>query len=382
MTKNLFVLLCLVGLFTCCSTNKGLLKKHNYAKVINEATFHLSCNANDHRAGFLLQKAYSEALIYYQNEIDSILTSKDPFKWTTTLQLMQQTNDLSDEILYNSAALQLICDPKIYTNELFEVNERAVTELYGAGVYSLSLHTKQKAKEAWYYFTKAAKLHSGYKDVILKIQESKDLATYNVIIDPVPAHIQYSTLSFSTKKFYETMFYMLRQKFPSDGFVIFYTSEDALKEKIENPDLIVTMEISDFEIRSYSTVIKNNSWNVPLKRLEMVDGKYGWKKVENNSSPGPTGSVQPTPEHKQAYTRLEMKGNIALIIDSSVEDLVVYKERIPCNYTEEIYHSYSYTINQSHVSLSPDNQNFFDHFSLSECDQVVDRLTQFFKQYN
>lgn len=109
----------------------------------------------------------------------------------------------------------------------------------------------------------------------------------------------------------------------------------------------------------------------------MVNGKLVWKNIENNSILGPG-----QPEHEHEFTRLEMKGNIALIINALAENKIVYKEKISCNYTDELNHSFSSTITQSHVSISPDNQIFFDHFSLSACDEVVDRLVQFFRPYN
>lgn len=330
--------ICLFIVFNSCSTTQSLLKKHDYAEVINETIFRLSCDAKDKRAGRLLQKVCAEALVYYKNEIDRILTSNAKFKWTETLDVMQKTNDLADEILYNSAASRLICEPKIYTSEIIDVRKKAVAELYNAGTDLFAENNKAKAKEAYFYFVKAGKLDPKYNDVGLKIREAKNRATWKVVIEAVPAHTQNNGLSFSTKTFYQTLFYKLREKFASSGFVYFYTPEEAQKQKIENPDQTIQFEIADFEMESRIT----------------------------------------TNRHSQ----LLMTANSVLKINSLSENKVVFKERIPWNYTEELNYSFKAGINQEKISISPDNQIFFDHFSLSLCDQVILRLCDFFKPYN
>lgn len=368
------LLLCLFIVFNSCSTTHSLLKKHDYAEVINETIFRLSCDAKDKRAGQLLQKAYGEALVYYQNEIDRISTINDPFRWTKTLDAMQTTNDLADEIRYNSAASQLICEPKIYTSEITDVRRKAVAELYNAGTDLFAQNNKAKAKEAYFYFVKAGKLDPKYNDVGLKIREAKNLATWKVIIEPVPAHTQNDGLSFSTKTFYQTLFYKLREKFPYSGFVCFYTPEEAQKQKIENPDQTVQLEIFDFELESKVTTSGGEVIPFPTHVLKLVDGKYVL--VEYVGPPNNRISNQKT------RSQLLMTANSVLKINSLSENKVVYKERIPWNYTEELNYSFKAGINQEKISISPDNQIFFDHFSLSLCDHVVLRLCDFFKPYN
>lgn len=332
------LLLCLFIVFNSCSTTQSLLKKHHYAEVINETIFRLNSDGNDKRAGQLLQKIYAEALVYYQCEIDRISTSNDQFRWTETLDAMQKTNDLADEIRYNSAASRLICEPKIYTSEITNVRQKAVAELFNAGTDLFAQNTKAKAKQAYFYFVQAGKLDPKYNDVGQKIREAKNRATWKVIIEPVPAHTQNNGLSFSTKTFYQTLFYKLREKFAYSGFVCFYTPEEAQKQKFENPDQTVQFEIADFEMESRIT----------------------------------------TNRHSQ----LLMTANSVLKINSLLENKVVFKERIPWNYTEELNYSFKAAINQEKISISPDNQVFFDHFSLSLCDQIVLRLCDFFEPYN
>jgi hypothetical protein len=303
-----------------------LLKKHDYAEVINEATFKLSCSDHNLRAGQILQKAYAEALVYYQAEIDRILTGNDSFKWTKTLDIMQKTNELSNEIIYNSAANQLICDPKIYTSELINVRQKAVNELYEAGINSLNQHSKQKAKEAYFYFTEAGKLNKSYKDVGMKIQEAKELATIKIVVEKVPAYSQGKNLF--SKKFYQTMLYKLQSNFLNDNFVILYSPEEAKRRELEKPDMIVFVAFIDFQNSQASDF-------------------FGSRQVNTN-------------------------GVIEMKVFSTFENKDILYSRIPGQYIWQSLNS----------DKGFDLQGLFDSFSLSMCDQVVDRLSLFFKQYN
>lgn len=348
------------------------MKKHNYAEVINNATYRLSCDADNQRAAQLLQKSYSEALVYYQNEIDRILTSNDQLKWTKTLDIMQKTNDLSDEIRYNSTATQLICEPKIYTSEIADVRQKAVAELYDAGINLLTQNTKEKAKEAYFCFVKAGKLNPKFNDVSLKIDEAKNQATWKVIIEPVLAHTQNNVLGFSTKTLYQILFYKLREIFPYNGFVYFYSPEEAQNQKIGNPDQTILIEIFDFELESKVETYGGEVIPFPPKVLKLVDGKYVWEKY--------VGPPNNRISNQKTRSQLLMKANTLLKITSLPDNKTVFKNIIPWNYTEKLNYSYKSGISQRYISDSPDNQIFFDHFSLSVCDQLVYRLFDFFGQ--
>jgi hypothetical protein len=302
--------------------------------------------------------------------------SNNSLRWTKTLDVMQQINGLAEEILYNSEVSQLICDPKVFRSEIDDAKNRAVAELYDFGTELLAQNTKEKAKEAYSSYSKAGKLNSGYKDVALKIKEAKDRATWKVIIEPVLAHTQNDGLSFSTNTLYSALFIKLREIFPSDGFISFYSPDEAQRQKIENPDQIIQVEILNFETIPQRYLAKNTV-TLPSKKLKIVNGKGVWTNVEPTVISGP-GSQ----EHEHECTRLDMKSSVVINVNSLPENKSIYKYRMTWNYFEELGYSNFSLINQTNVSISPDNQIFFDHFSLSLCDQLVLHLGDFFKKYN
>ena len=294
MTRYL-LLICLFLVFDSCSTAQSLLKKHDYAEVINGTIFRLSFDAKDKRAGRLLQKAYSEALGYYQNELDRILTSNDQLRWTKTLDVMEKINNLSDEIRYNSFASQIICDPKIYTTEITEVRQKAVAELYNAGTRSLQTGTRKSAREAYSCFMKAYQLSPTYKDVATKIQEAKNKAVLNVVVEKVAAYAENKNLI--STRFYETFLNKLQSDFLNDGFINIYSFTEAKQRKIDPVDWSVRISFIDFEIGESSVFDNTTSANIygvaefkifsPIENKDILNtripGQYVWKSYQNNS---------------------------------------------------------------------------------------------------
>jgi hypothetical protein len=138
------------------SNGIGSTKKTDYARVLNQSIYRLNSHPKSQRAKRKVTETYYQAIKFYQQEIDRILMDNEPLKWTKTLDILETVNGLGDEIRFNSMALQLICDPKIYITEIDHAKSKSVAELYQAGEDCLQQHSKEKAKEAYSYFKRAA----------------------------------------------------------------------------------------------------------------------------------------------------------------------------------------------------------------------------------
>lgn len=326
MVKYFILGICFIGIFYSCSPNRKLLKNHDYAAVIRNSIERLNRDSKDSKATKTLTQTYTQAIGYYQNEIDQILTSNDQFKWKRTLDIMFKNNEMSEEILYNSSALRLVCEPKIYSSEIPDVKQKAVAELYEAGISLLKKPSRKNAKEAYDYFKAVAHLESGYKDVGRNIQESKELATIKIVVEQVAAYSQNKNLF--SKRFYQTMLNNLQANFLYDNFVILYTPEEAKRRKIETPDMIVLIAFIDFQVGQ-------------------TENFFGSEQIHTN-------------------------GVIEMKVFSALENKDILNSRFPGQYIWQNYNS----------NKGADLQELFDSFSLSMCDQVVDRLSLFIKQYN
>lgn len=318
MFRYVFLLIGFLVCFNLYSAENGP-EKYDFASVLNKAIFRLNCHPDDRLAIRKIQKTYFEAISYYGQEIDLLQVKDDSLKWNKTLDLMQKTNDLSDEIRYNSAANEIICDPKVYTSEIDDITQKAVAEAYDLGMKSLSFNTKQNQKEAFNYFTTAGKLNPLYKDVGHKILQAKKQATVNVVLDKVPAYSNNKNLF--TEKFYQTVLYKLQTAFLNDQFVHIYSVNEEKSRKIDLTAWEISISFINFDINNTST-------------------------FENTLT---------------AYT----SGVAEIKVFSPTENKEILNTRVPAQYVWQSYRP----------GIRLDLQDLFDSFSLSVAEQIVELLT-------
>ena len=295
MRKSILFILCFSMIFMSYSNGKTFVKKYDYAQIFNQLICRLSVYPDNQKIKKKIQETYSQAIEYYQSEIDRILMSKDSLKWTKTLDVMQQINGLSEEIIYNSAVSELICAPRVYTTEIDDAKQKAVAELYDVGIRSLQTGTRKSAKEAYSCFVKAYQLSPTFKDVSTKIQEAKDKAVLNVIVEKVAAYAENKNLI--STRFYETFLNKLQSDFLNDGFINIYSFAEAKQRKIDPVDWYVRISFIDFEIGESSVFDNTTSVNIyglseikifsPIENKDILSartpGQYVWKSYQSNS---------------------------------------------------------------------------------------------------
>ncbi|WP_299576369.1 hypothetical protein [uncultured Sunxiuqinia sp.] len=244
--KNWGYLIVVLFLLGACSSGKKALDRGNYSEAIEKAVNRLSSDPDNKKAQNVVRNGYPMAMDYYQEEIDHILNGNDPFKWGKTLQVMNRVNHLSNMIRRIPAARKIVSSPKVYTSELSEATNRAAEERYQAGLMSLSRPTREDAKDAYYHFAQADQLVPSYKDVLDKMYLAKDRATIHVILESIAFPLRKYELS--AEFFYEQVINRMKQLYPSSSFVAFYTPDEANRQQLDYPDMVVRMEFYDFFI--------------------------------------------------------------------------------------------------------------------------------------
>ncbi|WP_430973859.1 hypothetical protein [Sunxiuqinia rutila] len=244
--KNWGYLIVVLFLLGACSSGKKALDRGNYSEAIEKAVNRLSSDPDNKKAQSVVRNGYSMAMDYYQEEIDHILSGNDPFKWGKTLQVMNRVNHLSNLIRRIPAARKIVSSPKVYTSELSEATNRAAEERYQAGLMSLSRPTREDAKDAYYHFAQADQLVPSYKDVLDKMYLAKDRATIHVILESIAFPLRKYELS--AEFFYEQVINRMKQLYPRSSFVAFYTPDEADRQQLDYPDMVVRMEFYDFFI--------------------------------------------------------------------------------------------------------------------------------------
>ena len=264
MNKNNLFWIVIATLILSCSTGKKALQKGDYFSAVTKAVERLKSDPDNKKANQVLKEGYPMALNWSQEELDFALTTNGAFKWEAAVNLMLKVNRLSDLIRSTPAARKIIKNPKTYSSELNMAFEKAAEERYNAGLIELEYQTQEAARIAFDHFSRTDQLIPGYKDVFQKLEIAKEIATVKVIVEAITVHTQKYKLS--SEFFYNQVFEFLNNKFPNEGFVNFYSPQQAETFKIEQPDFVVRMEFFDFSV---GNVTRKEKEETVKKRVEI-----------------------------------------------------------------------------------------------------------------
>jgi hypothetical protein len=383
MRKYSFILLSFVMLINACSTGEKALQQGNYYDAIMKATSRLSSDPDNHKATKVVRDGYPMAIAYYQEEIDQTLTGNDPFRWNRTLEIMQTVNRMSDEIRRIPAARQLVPSPKNYTSELTDVRNRAAQEYYDAGMENLSRKTREDAKQAFYHFQNADGLVRGYRDSQQKMNESKDLATLKVVVEQIPVNGKFE---YSAQFFYDNVFQMLNQQFQEKDFVHFFSPEQAEKTNLKYPDMVLQMGFYDFYID------RPQHFEEERELTKQVEEKY-LVKINKDSTVTKSRMVTKRGKIKIVTDQVGSGGLLELKAVDFQSQKIVFTDKIPGQYQwqnkygvfvgdpEVLDNTLSGIVNNK-VLMPPAPQDMFVLFTKPIFNQLTDKLTNYFRQYN
>ena len=383
MRKYIYFFLISLLLLNACSTGQKSLDQGNYYDAIMKAASRLSSDPNNRKASQVISEGYPMAVIYYQEEIDKVLTGNDPFKWRRTLEIMQTVNQMSDEIRRIPAARKLVPSPKNYTSEMTNVQNRAAQEFYDAGMDALSRKTRETAKQAYFHFLNADGLVRGYKDTQQKLLMSKDLATVKVVVEQIPVNGKFE---YSAQFFYDNVFQMLNERFQEKDFVHFFSSEQAEQAKLKYPDMVLQMGFYDFFIDRPQHSEEQQELN------KQIEEKYQVK-ISKDSTVTRTRMIPKKGKIKILTDQVASGGLLELKAVEFQSQKIVFTDKIPGQYMWQnkygIFVGDNEVLDKEHINIlnnkmimPPPAQDMFVLFTKPIFNQLADKLTNYFRQYN
>ena len=383
MLKNIYIFLFCIVLLNSCSTGQKSFQQGNYYDAIIKAVSRLSNDPDNRKASQVIREGYPMAVTYYQEEIDKVLTGNDPFKWKRTLDIMQTVNQMSDQIRRIPAARQLVPSPKMYTSEMANVQNRAAQEYYDAGMDALSRKTREDAKQAYFHFQNADGLVRGFKDPQQKMLQAKDLATLKVVVEQIPVNGKYE---YSAQFFYDNVFQMLNQKFQEQDFVHFFSPEQAEKSKLKYPDMVLRMGFYDFFIDRPQHSEEERELN------KQIEEKYQVK-ISKDSTATRVRMISKKGKIKILTDQVASGGLLELKAVEFQTQKIVFTDKIPGQFTwqnkygifvgdNEVLDNELSNILSNKMIMPPPAQDMFVLFTKPIFNQLTDKLTNYFKQYN
>jgi hypothetical protein len=296
---------------------------------------------------------------------------------------MQTVNRMSDEIRRIPAARKLVSTIKTYTSELTDVENRAAEEFYMAGMNALNQNNREAAKQAYFHFQNADGLIRGYKDTNQKMRESKDLATLKVVVEQIPVNGKFE---YSAQFFYDQVFQMLNQRFQEKDFVHFFSPEQAEKTNLKYPDMVLRMGFYDFFIDRPQHLEEERELSKQVQETYTVT-------TTKDSTATRTRTVTKKGKIKIITDRVASGGLLELKNVEFQSQKIVFTDKIPGQFTwenkygifigdkEVLDNNLSNIIANSFI-MPPAQQDMFVLFTKPIFNQISDKLTNYFRQYN
>jgi hypothetical protein len=286
-----------------------------------------------------------------------------------------------------------------------DVQNRAAQEFYDAGMDALSRKTREAAKQAYFHFQNADGLVRGFKDTKQKMLLAKDMATLKVVVEQIPVNGKYE---YSAQFFYDNVFQMLNQQFQEKDFVHFFSPEEAEKTKLKYPDMVLQMGFYDFFID------RPQHFEEQQELSKQIEERYESKAKKDTTLlvPGPNGQrnlVMVNVKKGEPITLTRMitkKGKIKILTDQvasggllelkAVEfqsQKIVFTDKIPGQFTwqnkygifvgdNEVLTNELTAILNNKMIMPPPAQDMFVLFTKPIFNQLSEKLTNYFRQYN
>lgn len=188
--RSIKVILLLAVFIVTCKSPEKLLQKGNYDAVIVKTVKNILKGKADDEDKELMDKAYHLANQQDEERIRFLKAENRPENWEEIFRRYNALNRRQNEIRKVSPVTignrQITYDYTDYTDEIVEAKSNAARYYYDKGQESMTLHTKEGYRQAYFNFQKAGEYRaSDYPDLNTLIQDARYFGTSRVLIEAV-----------------------------------------------------------------------------------------------------------------------------------------------------------------------------------------------------
>ncbi len=192
MARLVYVIL-LVPIMLIGACNSSKINNNTEEKIINQKLKKLKRNPLDLELKREIEELYFLAVNQHQSRLDAIESITDFSRYDRIIREYGNMQKLNDLIRFSSAGNFLL--PSNYYKEVEAVREEAASILYQKGLDNLQINNRTNLKEGWSNFKRIKNYVPSYRDTDLKIKEAFQLATINIVINPVQFRQPYRNVS-------------------------------------------------------------------------------------------------------------------------------------------------------------------------------------------
>ncbi len=246
LIPGVFVLLLIIE---GCSSGQKAYQRGDYDQAVLKAINRLQRNPDQKKSRETLTVAYPATHDWHQDNVNRHQLSGDDFRWERIVLEYRQMNVIYNEINRCPGCKSIIPDPASYITELREAKENAAKVRYEKGMELLERarnnRDKYSAREAFNHFKLALGLIPDYLDTKDRLEEARYLATWKVIVEPIPLSARNLAIS---QEFFENKIQEFLHNMPSSEFVRFYSASEADRLDMRDPDHILALQFDEFVV--------------------------------------------------------------------------------------------------------------------------------------
>ncbi len=362
-----------------CSSGKKAYERGDYYEAVMKSINRLRQNPGHSKSAQTLKGAYPLAVDFYETQAKNDIASNSQFKWKNAIRAYDNINSMYEQIRQCPGCLKVVSTPKNYYAEIGPLKEKAAEESYNAGITALMKGTRDDAKRAYFNFRDVQAFVPGYKDVIEYLDKSKFEATVKVILEQIPVPARYNL---SGGFFQDKVQEYVHTSYTDDGFVKFYTSQEARNANLPQADQIMRIQFDDFSVGN--TNLKEKEETVSKDSV-----KVGEAKVEGKTVP-----VYNTVKAKLTTYRKEVisTGLLSMIIVDARTKGVLTHKKFNGEYTWvntwARFNGDDRALTDQHLALCkqkemqpPSPQDLFLEFTKPIYNQLVPAIKGFYQNY-
>lgn len=275
MTVRLFSFFIAILLFAACSSGKKAYERGDYYESVMKSIQRLRQNPDHSKSLETLKNAYPMAVDFLVTQAEHEIASNSTYKWRNAIQAYTSVNNMYEAIRQCPGCLKGVRNPKEYYAQIGPLKEKAAEESYNSGINALMNGTRDEARRAYFLFADANNYVPGFKDVLEYMDKAKFEATVKVIVEQIPVPNRYNL---SGGFFQDKVEEFLHANYPDDGFVRFFTPQEAELVNLPHANHIMRIQFDDFSVGNVRMTEREET-------LTRDSVKLGETKVEDKTIP-------------------------------------------------------------------------------------------------
>lgn len=216
-------------------------------RSVEQSVTRLQSNPNNRKAVETLQQAYPQLVTYYTDQIARLKRSTDLYRWEQITSHYEVLDRAYNLIQRSPGALRVVGNATNYRQDLDAAQLKAAEARFALGEQELNKARqgdRVAAKRAYDHFGVAMDYRSNFRNADQLMQESRNLATVHVLVEPIPMHSRSLNL---TSEFFQNQIVEYVRNTTFSPFVHFYGVGE-LEATGQEPDHVVRMAFDDFVV--------------------------------------------------------------------------------------------------------------------------------------